>query len=138
MSKPTLAVDPEVIRHGSDRIRYGDDKDNALDEAGVLLTTQMYMHQTTDLENFTVNELQDLGCWDKPAAKANDLSIPIHPLYRKSQWERCPKIHKLQGGSIGGGIPGDWDVANPIVWDMLEPILRIATRLVENINLWQW
>ncbi|CAG8979286.1 hypothetical protein HYALB_00013463 [Hymenoscyphus albidus] len=35
---------------------------------------------------FTLRQLEDLGCWDKPDAKLNDLTCPISPVFQRSQW----------------------------------------------------
>ena len=105
----------------------------------------MQQHQRDRLGSFTVNELQDAGCWDKSGAdrvKKSDLEGGIHPLFEKGRWAwRLPDDKRLEtvpgeGGKEGG--MGQWEVGNERVWGVLEPCLRLASRLVGNVWLWPW
>lgn len=96
----------------------------------------MEISQRERLNNFIVNELQDSGCWDKPNAKVGDLSGPIHPLYRKKRWGKV--LARDPGQAIGYGVPGNWSADNPRVWDALQPVLQLATKIISNIHLWPW
>jgi hypothetical protein len=45
-------------------------------------------YQTWKLKGFTISQMTDYGCWDKPEAKPNNLytTTPIHPLYQPHLW----------------------------------------------------
>jgi hypothetical protein len=139
MISPLDHADPAAtIRHGMDSIEYFEPDGLLPVEEAWILKRKVMQHQEHILRGFTVGELKSIGCWDKPEVLANDLQIPIHPLYRKEKWINCPDDMKSKGDPIGDGIPGFWEVENPIVWNMLQPILRIATHFITNISLWQW
>lgn len=74
------------------------------------------------LHGFSINELEDMGAFGNPGAKASSLHNPIHPFYRKDMW-RSPKVPI----PIGGGVKGSWDVENGRVWEELVPCLRLVS-----------
>ncbi|CAG8978843.1 hypothetical protein HYALB_00008498 [Hymenoscyphus albidus] len=61
-----------------------------------------------------------MGAFGNLNAKPTDLTNPINPFFRKSQWKR-----QLPPICIGNGIEEYWDVDNPRVWNALEPVLRL-------------
>jgi hypothetical protein len=142
MTSPLDPAHPAArIRHGMGQFQYFDAYGNLHSEESEeswILKRKILIHQADRLCGFTAPDLQNIGCWDKPSALANDLQIPIHPLYCKENWLNCPDNMKSKSDPIGDGIPGFWEVENPIVWNMIQPILRIASHFITNINLWQW
>lgn len=91
-------------------------------------------YQRTRLGGFTVNELSDLGCWDKPGALPTDFTngLSVHPLYYSGNW---------QNGTleVGDEYPGVlWDMRSKVVQDALLPSLRLATMFLTNAHIWPW
>jgi hypothetical protein len=96
----------------------------------------MEAYQRDRLGGFIINELQDAGCWDKSDAKGNNLEGAIHPLFEKRRWmNRLPDDRRLE---IGKGVDGRWEMGNERVWEVMVPVLRLASRLISNVWLWPW
>ncbi|CAG8957833.1 hypothetical protein HYFRA_00000173 [Hymenoscyphus fraxineus] len=79
---------------------------------------------------FTLRQLEDLGCWDKPDAKLNDLTCPISPVFQRSKWR----------STIPSGDPEQQiiDIDDEFVWEALVPCLRMASTFLEHQHLWPW
>jgi len=88
--------------------------------------------QRQNLTWFTSWELRDNGCWIDEDVKLSDLSCPIHPIFARKNW--------LSGGAIpvGGGHSGIYEARNPIVWETLQPALRLATLLLNHTTNTGW
>ncbi|KFY13370.1 hypothetical protein V492_03323 [Pseudogymnoascus sp. VKM F-4246] len=74
------------------------------------------------------------GVWEK-----TNLENSIHPLIAKHQWETlsgCSKQYPPQ--LLGDGLSGFLVASNPIVWEALEPVLKLTTRYLDNAHLWPW
>lgn len=96
----------------------------------------MEAFQRERLNDFTINELQDSGCWDKADARPSDLSGPLHTLYEKARWHTMlPEDPQVM---VGSGVPGVWSALNGNVWRALQPVLQLATKVMSNIHLWPW
>lgn len=87
-----------------------------------------------ELSGVTIAQLEDIGCWGHKDALPSDLNCPIHPMHRKDRWRNIERIFGPEGNKkfiteidIGDGIEGEWTVDNPVVWNALEPCLRLAT-----------
>jgi hypothetical protein len=123
MATPMIAeIIPEQFSHGVDTIPTLDPKVtlSAQDEHRKKLHEAF---QKWKLKGFTISQMTDYGCWDKPDAKPNNLNSPIHPLYQHHLW--------MNGvGLTGNGYPGKWEMRNPIVRKALEPCLRLASLLL--------
>jgi hypothetical protein len=88
--------------------------------------------QRTVLKYFTVRELQETGCWDKADAKVCNLSgVQIHPLYQQLRWG-------VGKSDIGNGYTGTWSGQNPLVWEALEPSLKLASLFINHSHIWRW
>ncbi|KAL2061555.1 hypothetical protein VTL71DRAFT_6932 [Oculimacula yallundae] len=62
---------------------------------------------------------------------------PINPVLAKSQWqEQIPKHQALF--PLGNGRSGFWHVNTPIVWEALEPAIRLATMFIIGGTAWSW
>ncbi|CAG8979495.1 hypothetical protein HYALB_00011899 [Hymenoscyphus albidus] len=132
-----LDTNPGAIRNTKQRLEEGLKQDE----------------QARILDRFSIPELQAAGCWGLEDAKPSNLTIPIHPIYAREKWiQRIEDIDKdpsdsdgkyenkpsLPIGAIGGtDYEGNWDAQkNQIVWDALEPALRLASAMLVNSRLW--
>ena len=89
--------------------------------------------QRNILKFFTTWELIDSGSWMNEDARPCKLDqVPIHQLYQKSQW--------LNGNiSVGDRLDdGIWEGQNPVVWNELEPCLKLATLFLESSQASHW
>jgi hypothetical protein len=81
MATPVI---PEII---PERFSHGIDTIPTLDPSVTLPAQDEHrkkLHeafQRWKLRGFTISQMTDYGCWDKPDAKPNNLDTPIHPLY---------------------------------------------------------
>lgn len=133
--KCNVKQSPLPTRHGrNDRLPSPGPENRALTDFEVELAQRMRDEQRRWLSDFTINQLEAMGCWNKPDEKLNDLSCPIHPFFEKSKWRRI----KRTDDSEAGEKEEDLDVDNPLVWEALKPVLRVATMLLENQHLWPW
>ncbi|CAG8961483.1 hypothetical protein HYFRA_00013936 [Hymenoscyphus fraxineus] len=134
-----LDTNPGAIRNTKQRLEEGLKQDE----------------QARILDGFSIPELQAAGCWGLEDAKPSNLTIPIHPIYARKMWiQRIEDIDQdpsdsdgkyenkpsLPIGTIGGtDYEGNWDAQeNQIVWDALEPALRLASAMLVNSHLWPW
>lgn len=88
--------------------------------------------QKSILRGFSIAELDSMGCWGLEDARPNNLTYPIHPLYQRDNWIQMKRIR------IGNGYSGNWDARNKIVWEAIEPAIRLASAYLINGHLWPW
>jgi len=104
---------------------------------------RMEKFQQDNLYWFTTRELIDLDAISTRTLKSLDLlHNPIHPVFAKSRWERTPD-HRFgrQPDSlypIGKGYPGYWVADNDIVYNAIEPSLRLASRMLLSSHMLPW
>ena len=124
------------IRHGLNRIPSPDVDNRYMSIEERRQAKMMETFQRERLCDFIIDELQDMGCWDKPDAKPSDLTGPLHPLYRKGRWQVM--LPEDPGRIIGSGVPGVWSALNPKGWEALQPVLQLASKIISNIHVWPW
>jgi hypothetical protein len=127
----TFPTFPELIplelHHGTDPIPAEDP--NAPFSVEYQHRKKLYeAYQVLKLRGFTVSEMTNYGCWDKPNAKRSNLDNPIHPLFQLPKWEEGDE-------KIGPGYAGNWEMRNPIIWDAMEPVLRLATQMFRRAGI---
>lgn len=61
----------------------------------------------------------------------------IHPIFKRSNWidstSNVKPLHYLPRGWTGA-----WSGQNDVVWDLLQPVLALATQFLENSDAWDW
>jgi hypothetical protein len=99
---------------------------------GIRKFNQHEVIQRQNLTWFTSWELRDSGCWVDGDVKLSDLSCPLHPIFARMNW--------LSGSAIpvGGGHSGTYEARNPVVWEVLQPALRLATLLLGHTANSRW
>ncbi|KAI9732274.1 MAG: hypothetical protein M1818_007593 [Claussenomyces sp. TS43310] len=93
---------------------------------------QEIIYQRSANSGWTSEELYRLGAIEQPNVKPNNLSNPIHPTLSRSRWEAESAL------PLGDGLPGTWCAANPVVWNVMKPILRLATNWIMTTELYPW
>ena len=86
-----------------------------------------------------MRELMDHDAISSRHLKAGNLQNRLLPMLRKARWERLiyiqdsyitrKRLYPLSSNSQNDGLTGDWIASNPLVWEQLEPALKIASRL---------
>ncbi|KAF4635589.1 hypothetical protein G7Y89_g2498 [Cudoniella acicularis] len=104
---------------------------------------QIEASQKTFFYGFTARDLFDMGAFSDPEVKSTrNLTNPILPFLERHNWEypNDPRSKTLNRAffpieAVGDCYTtppdrfGDWHVKNPIVWDLLDPILRLTSRI---------
>jgi hypothetical protein len=90
------------------------------------------------LRGYTTSELMNLDAISTRSLKPGNLTNDIHPLLRSwedtiSRWFRRDKLYP-----IGHGFHGDWIADNPVVWKILEPVLKLASRILMHVHKTPW
>ncbi|KFZ10037.1 hypothetical protein V501_05355, partial [Pseudogymnoascus sp. VKM F-4519 (FW-2642)] len=105
-------------------------------------------YQSDSFERFPVEWVRALGAYI-PTANADfasdwgkaELHNSIHPLIDYRQWETFEGcLMNYPPPLIDNGDPGSGFMVakNKIVWDVLEPVLQLASRYLDNAHLWMW
>ncbi|CAG8950879.1 hypothetical protein HYFRA_00003096 [Hymenoscyphus fraxineus] len=132
--KQQKILDARKLRHETGPIPDPNDENYVFTQEEVELHEIMRKKEKRALRDFDISLLSDMGCWGLENALPNDLSCPIHPVYRKLRWvDKQAKDVK-----IGDGVLGDWSIDNPVVWDTLVPCLRLATMMLTNMKLFPY
>jgi hypothetical protein len=92
------------------------------------------------LYGFTSRELDQLDCLPTRELKAVSLRNSILPILRRENWEKAPAqpdltrdhLYPLQNGR------GMWSADNDVVWNVMEPIVRLASRMLTSIHVTPW
>ena len=89
-------------------------------------------YQRKYLRQFTSRELQDADSLEIENLALGGLGqVPLHPVFQRNKWSE-------EDEDIGDGIDGKWGGQNDKVWEVLQPCLRLATRLLENSQVGLW
>lgn len=89
-------------------------------------------YQRAWLHGFTLQELRDAGCWYKADAKPNDLKTAVHPLYKKSRWDKKGTLDMDPEDEE----KGKWEYKNEVVREAIMPSLRLASLILTNSAFW--
>jgi hypothetical protein len=99
-------------------------------------------------DGFTLKELVHLGAFPDSAhskGQQNNLGS-IHPIFAQDNWEEDilvqfagkRKLDPLGKDHNNGLRDGYWTAHNPLVWKVLEPSLKLASKFVENAHIFPW
>jgi hypothetical protein len=104
-------------------------KRNARDER-----TELF--QKDKLYGFTTQELIDLGAISDRKLKAPNLQNGVDKLFERRMWAtqdqtkyRVPIEADFHKNALGLNDEGFWEASNDFVWDLMKPILVLATRM---------
>ncbi|OWP02859.1 hypothetical protein B2J93_3439 [Marssonina coronariae] len=96
--------------------------------------------QKRKLFGFTTRELAQLDCLPTRELKPSTLASHIMPILRRENWEQAPlqpdfsrsNLYPLADGR------GMWSAHNDVVWDVLEPILILASKFIGSAYVLPW
>ncbi|PMD31642.1 hypothetical protein L207DRAFT_591589 [Hyaloscypha variabilis F] len=89
---------------------------------------------------FTIAELDILETLANTNNSTDDVILndtPIHPAFAKSRW-MLPLPKNFAEYPLGLDREGYWSIKNDIVWDALQPALRMASQTLQNAQSWPW
>jgi hypothetical protein len=89
---------------------------------------------------FTSRELDQLDCLPTRELKSGNLRNAILPILQRENWEKAPAqpdltrdhLYPLQNGR------GMWSADNDVVWTVMEPIVRLASRILTSVHVTPW
>ena len=89
---------------------------------------------------FTSRELDQLDCLPTRELKSSNLRNSILPILQRENWEKAPAqpdltrdhLYPMQNGR------GMWSADNNVVWSVMEPIVRLASRILTSIHVTPW
>ncbi|CAG8957890.1 hypothetical protein HYFRA_00000230 [Hymenoscyphus fraxineus] len=86
---------------------------------------------------FTTRDFYDLDVFSNRRMKPPNLTNGIHPIFRDNLWDLdFDKIPSQTGYfRLEDECPlvGDWSMANPIVRNVMHPVLRLASRMISHL-----
>jgi hypothetical protein len=87
--------------------------------------------QRNVLYGFTSRELGQLDCLPTRELMPGNLQNSILPILQRENWERMPPQHDFTRDHLyplknGSGM---WSADNDEVWDVMEPIVKLASRI---------
>ncbi|KAE9369944.1 hypothetical protein N431DRAFT_345678 [Stipitochalara longipes BDJ] len=104
------------------------------------ITVEIEKFQRANIYGFTSRELGELDCLPTRELEPGNLQNGIIPILRRERWERFPAqpdltrdhLYPLQNGN------GMWSGDNPEVWAILEPVVKLASRMLMSIHVMPW
>jgi hypothetical protein len=89
---------------------------------------------------FTSRELDQLDCLPTRELKPGNLQNAILPILQRENWERTPAqpdltrdhLYPLPNGQ------GMWSANNDVVWKIMEPIVRLSSRMLTSVHVTPW
>ncbi|OBT65198.1 hypothetical protein VE03_04725 [Pseudogymnoascus sp. 23342-1-I1] len=98
--------------------------------------------QRRRLFGFDSNQLQAIDAVPaliKEETPLLKLDNPIHPILALQHWRTRESMPANRAfWRIGNGRPGYWEANNPLVWEILEPILKLASQFLVNSHISHW
>jgi hypothetical protein len=102
-------------------------------------------YQRSALNGFTSRELFDLDVITSRQLREFSIHAPIHPIFGKDRWESSVRpdytrqsLYTLPGKLVGSTQDTVWVAHHPMVWRALEPSLRLASVMIENLHNHPW
>jgi hypothetical protein len=96
--------------------------------------------QRNQLYGFTSRELGQLDCLPTRELTPGNLQNGIIPMLQRENWERTPAQPDFTRGYLyplknGNGM---WSADNDAVWDVMEPIIILASRMLLSVHVMPW
>ncbi|KAA8571431.1 hypothetical protein EYC84_001432 [Monilinia fructicola] len=95
------------------------------------------------LHTFTARELADMDVITDRELSSPSLGNPVMPMLRQNRWEIKPSQPQFTRDNmypliIDGEMKGEWSMHNPLVFEIMKPILKIATRTINSMYTLPW
>ena len=96
--------------------------------------------QRKKLHGFTARELGQLDCLPTRELSPGNLENDIIPLLRRDRWETVPAQPDFTRDHMYPLANGKemWSGDNDEVWNVLEPICRLASRMLLSLHMTPW
>jgi hypothetical protein len=92
-------------------------------------------YQREALSGYTTRELMDLDAITFRELNPISLQNPINEIMSRDRWTlRDYPPHPIAGGSAND----HWESNNELVWSLMEPCLRLASRMFSNMHKHPW
>jgi hypothetical protein len=97
-------------------------------------------YQRKNLYGFTSEELQRLDCLPTRELKPGNLQNHILPLMQRGTWETgpLPDYKRDYLYPLPAGVNGFWEAKNDSVWNVLQPCLVLACRMLLSMHMLPW
>ncbi|ESZ90220.1 hypothetical protein SBOR_9390 [Sclerotinia borealis F-4128] len=98
-------------------------------------------YQKDGLLGFTTRELKDLDVVCDRPLKPSTLAGGIIPLLRRDRWEDKPSTAWLSTKSVpirNDPLGGSWQSSNDRVWNLLRPIVKLASQYIMSSQSIPW
>lgn len=93
--------------------------------------------------DYTANELVAQGAFNPllPVIWPPDIDEPVHDLFARYRWDQTAEVppgywhgyFEVQYGELLDGTAGTYDaLTNQVVWDAIEPALKLASRIIRT------
>lgn len=88
---------------------------------------------------FTTEELQQLDCLPTRELQAGNLQNGILPIMYRENWAtgRLPDWDRFNLYPLKNGN-GHWQASHAYVWNLIQPCLRLASRMLLSVHLLPW
>ncbi|CZR54311.1 uncharacterized protein PAC_04195 [Phialocephala subalpina] len=94
--------------------------------------------QRARFDGFTTADLHAIEAF-APTSTEDGLLLPpnspIHPLFAFDRWD-FPSPNHVAKYPLNDDRPGIWE--NPLVWEVLEPVLQLASFIISHGHVWGW
>jgi len=92
------------------------------------------LYQKMKLSGYTTSTLHAMGALQKTSVKIPNLENEVHPLFDKDMWAPAG----TGTVDLDYGLPGKYEIHNPLVWNAMLPSLKLASRFLKNAHCWPW
>ncbi|KAB8300874.1 hypothetical protein EYC80_002802 [Monilinia laxa] len=105
--------------------------------------TRIEKFQRRILHTFTARELANLDVITDRELTTPNLDNPVMPMLRQNRWEIRPSQPQFTRDNmypliLDGEAKGEWSMHNPLVFEIMKPILRLATRTLNIMYTLPW
>lgn len=116
-----------------------------LNQTATEVRENLEAYQRSVFLGFTSRGLFDLDVITSKQLREISIDAPIHPVFGKDRWESSVRkdytrqsLYTLPGKLVGSAQDAVWVAQNPVVWRTLEPSLRLASVMIENLPKTPW
>ena len=99
---------------------------------------QIEKYQQHMLSGYTTRELMDLDAYSNRELNPSNLTNPIHQIMARDRWT----LRDWPPLVVPGGSPllnnGYWYEGNDLVWEVMKPCLRLASRMCSHFHTHPW
>lgn len=109
------------------------------------LRQDIQVYQKARFWGFTTRDLQDLDAITSRELREFSINAPVNPIFGLDRWEKYLRswytrnyMYRLPGSLVGEAADTEWTANHPKVWEALEPCLRLASLILENLPKHPW